>query len=798
MASPATDLATKAIETSQQSHPITVYHAKLANPHLIGDLVRKDTSVGYGEVKLSQLSALQHHTAKVEGNQVQLPKVPVIIAEFDTGLHTRRVAVPAPQQPAANQSYSMAVFTWTGDGLPPAKLVDVIRSELPTRSLHRGMIEKRVWAKKLSESDRHRWRLVGITVYRTSDFSTEHMKQWEEEVSRQLGALAVGVPQQSFKLRQLQVEVTSTTADLQSVNGNESLQRPTRGLIGNAVFDTNAQNTITDKGLTLCFGEIDSPRYNVKLAGQPTQSHVPKLFFATGAVSDFLLARLPASQLVDIEQGSQLALDTMHAIKSYLRGLEVVYIDKTGRDCVRAVVDIGESPAPMGTILVTGGDATLLGHPQLPLINVGSPYTGKRPHKVEWMDQMMLRHRATADLVAKQVQAAAAKVPVDAKLVSDINMAWTDSVRNALHTCTSAAEMVLPMKVEQIVGKAGDWKFSLRGFIAEQESAMKFDQYAVVVFCLPAKLALQKGQHDPYQVLKAFCEINLGLNSFCVNEATLQSARADRRDTLRSVDAPPKPTPFGDHDRPMDLTVAVHLTLITPQRSKQHTHILLAVVSRDYASSKQYSTFIQLYEKSDKVAMRVQLAQHLHDLSQRHAERWTSQKLTIIRSGDWLDDARDELDQLMAGFDDDARKAVEFSQMTVCKDSKFNGLIDADAVSSVRHRETAALPDAPSTGVFYLTQNDGPEAALKPALYVSQAQCAPQLKFIKAQIIRGSLGYSPQATEDLTAVAANTGTAVLDNPAPATRSSEPRNDIDAVTSASPTCYHRSRVDTVCG
>ncbi|OQO04398.1 hypothetical protein B0A48_11009 [Cryoendolithus antarcticus] len=182
MASPAIDSATKAIETSQQSHPVTVYHAKLAHPHLIGDLVRKDTSFGYGEVKFSQLSALQHHTAKVEGSQVQLPKVPVIIDEFDTCTHTRRVTVPAPQQPAANQSYSMAVFTWCGDGLPPAKLIDVIRSELPTRSLHRGMIEKRVWAKKVSESDRHRWRSVAISVYRTSEFSHEQMKEWEGSV----------------------------------------------------------------------------------------------------------------------------------------------------------------------------------------------------------------------------------------------------------------------------------------------------------------------------------------------------------------------------------------------------------------------------------------------------------------------------------------------------------------------------------------------------------------------------------------------------------------------------------------
>ncbi|OQO06113.1 hypothetical protein B0A48_08701 [Cryoendolithus antarcticus] len=801
MGSPADETATEATTASKQSHhtaPIAIYHAKLSHPHLIGDLVRKDTSFGYGEVKLSQLSALQHHTAKLEGNQVQLPKVPMIIGERDMGLCTQRPAVPVPQQPVADQSYGMAVFTWNGDALPPAKLVDATRRHLPARALHRGMIEKRVWAKKTPESDRHRWRWVGTSVYRTSDLSEEHIKEWAGSVSNELDAQGVAGLQESFQLRRLQVEVTSTTADLRSVNANEFLlvedhdfahnhqngvsraicgalisQRPTKGLIGDAVFDINAQNTITDKGLTLCFGTPEQPCYNVETAPQATQSHMPKLIFATGAVSDFLLARLPASQLVSIEQGSQAALDATHVIKSYLRGVVVAYIDKTGRDCVRAIVDIGESPAPMGTILVTGGDASLLGHPQVPLINVGSQ-----------AESSATKSSAIANIVSdvKFMPTPPPSSPVDKQVSTMIiphlcvvkaasrnpdSMEWTDSVRNALHNCTSVAETILSMEVEQIVGKAGDWKLFLRGFVAEQESATKSDQYAMV--------------------LKAFCEINLGLNSFCVNEVTLQGAKADRRDTLRSLDAHatrtahhfkarskkrllhqlPSHPPFGDHDRPMDLTVAVHLTLITLEKFAQHTHILLAVVSRDYALSKQYSTFIQLYEESDKVAMRVQLAQRLHDLSQRHAERWTSQKLTIIRSGDWLDDTRNELDQLMARFDDDARKGIDFSQLTVCNDSKLNGLIDADAVTSARDRETAALPHARSTGSFYLTQDDGSTAALKPALYVSQAQCGPQLKFIKAQVIRGSLGYSPHASEDGASTTDSTDAAIPTDPSPA-------------------------------
>ncbi|KAK6439993.1 hypothetical protein LTR95_003779 [Oleoguttula sp. CCFEE 5521] len=379
---------------------VVIYTSELIGSGVesVDHTVANDSAFRYGEIKLAQNTALQHVVKKAGG--VQIPLAGHGIAEAgDSGqVQTPRLAVQLSQPPEATPSdatFMFAVVTWKGNGLPPAKLSDLIRSELQAKPLNRTPIEKRMWLKKDPVTNGCRWRWASVYMFTASDSPSVDLESWNARVQYRMKQVdAANALSASINLSRLRVKVTAATLDTQTAStanltstvvsplndkDHKSLsqalliaevaQRRSAALVGNTVFDADARGTATVKGLTLCFGTRQHAEIHEGLAHKPSPAIVPKLFFASGSVADFLLSRVPESQQTKINDGSNASEDNNVLPRRYLRGVRVAYVDDNGEDASRVILDVDASPV---IIFGKGSDDSHLVHPNLPRLNVGS------------------------------------------------------------------------------------------------------------------------------------------------------------------------------------------------------------------------------------------------------------------------------------------------------------------------------------------------------------------------------------------------------------------------------------------
>ncbi|KAK6436675.1 hypothetical protein LTR95_007131 [Oleoguttula sp. CCFEE 5521] len=468
------------------------------------------------------------------------------------------------------------------------------------------------------------------------------------------------------------------------------------------------------------------------------------------------------------------------------------------------------------------GDTHLV-HLNLPLVNVGSerrpqwlaaevcmilpfqPYTEQRPDRAAWMQQMMLRcstarqplqqaRLETAlepveggavmpDLQYKMIPATSTS-PVDRssssapvycvlRIVTSVkdSTTWPSDILNTLTSETPAPGRLTTLSIDRFMSRSDDWELSLHGFIAKQASITASEKPIVLVLCLPAHLSLQSGQPNPYNMLKAFCDVELGVPTFFINKKSLQGAKVDKRDMFGSTDARVKRAAVQirtrsekrqqrqlllaesrlAQKRPLDLAVGVHMTLIRASTSKDFTHVLLTVASRDLAVSGSYSTWVRMYGVADMKRMLVELDGHSVSLFPRQVPPSEPHRLTLLRSGALFNHAGAELLSLIARLTLDG-KLVAQTVIEVSEDKSFTGQVLSSEGTAVRER-TLDLSPMQDPQLLIAGHNSGLEAASfatqasAPALSASaatQANAETTLPFDTVQSLERSTPLQPQ------------------------------------------------------
>nr|OQO25659.1 hypothetical protein B0A51_05483 [Rachicladosporium sp. CCFEE 5018] len=583
------------------------------------------------------------------------------------------------------------------------------------------------------------------------------------------------------------VSQAATTAQLQ--------KRRNAGFVGNLLFDMTASSTVIDKGLALCFGSRHIPGAAPRYVG--------KLFFAPGSVADFLIARFGEARFLGIDGPPQKLMDN---VRDCLRGVHIAVLDDLGCEtsCV-IVADDANVGIALDFPVARNGEPPLV-HPRLPHFNIGTkyrpqwraserciilplqPYTSNRPNKVDWMQQTLLLGRALGkirlDLPAPVEQSDSAvarrdlrfkpasikraahiggplmiklaKPPtyVVLRVTSDISgeMKWPSIVFATLSRNLTEKAGLLTLKAEQIIDDAGHWQDTLYGFVVKHEKQLTDKDQVILVICLPSDLSEKSSKSSQYIALKTFCDIDLGIQSFVINESTLSGGHGD---FLRGMDARVKRA--ADHiparmkqrqqhvfaprkamsqlDEPLDLAVGIHITNLKPSACKDDTDVLVAITTRDVSSSRTYSTLVKMYSMADADQNFVsqQLANHLQTLLSEQSGSSRRQRVTIFRSGAWLEEARDEFVALGLTVDKWSQKVNVF-WVGVSDDSAYSGQAYAQAAVVARKAVVASDLDAASSGLFHITGEALEEDSYVPALHVSQSQCMPNLKFVKLQL----------------------------------------------------------------
>ncbi|KAK6439994.1 hypothetical protein LTR95_003780 [Oleoguttula sp. CCFEE 5521] len=293
-------------------------------------------------------------------------------------------------------------------------------------------------------------------------------------------------------------------------------------------------------------------------------------------------------------------------------------------------------------------------------------------------------------------------------------------------------------------------------------------------------------------MVKAFCDVDLGIQTFFMNEKLLKGPKVDKHDMFKSMDARVERAAMQikarsekrqqrqlapaerrlNQDKPLDLAVGVHLTLIKASTSKYFTHVLLTIASRDLVTSRFYSTWTEIFEISDARRMWQALDERIISLFPAQVFPSKPHRLTVFRSGALLQHTGAEVETLGTMFAVSGR-LVTHAVVRVSEDKTFTGRILSSRGDDVRDRN-ALVTNARSEGVFHFLGEPTLADAWKQAVYVSQAQCVPYLSFIKLLIVGAGLGS--EGTPDDTPAGASAA------PAPETirGTADPDRSIDIV------------------
>ncbi|KAK6436674.1 hypothetical protein LTR95_007130 [Oleoguttula sp. CCFEE 5521] len=218
-------------------------------------------------------------------------------------------------------------------------------SELHARPLNRTPIEKRVWLKKDPVTNRCRWRRANLYMLSANDLPSINLESWNTRVQHRMkqddpaNSLSASINLSRFRVKVTTASIgaqpasaakaTSTVVGSLDDKDHKTLsqallimkvaQRRSAALVGNTIFDADATGTVTDKGLMLCFGTRQHAETHEGFARKPSPTLVPKLFFASGSVADFMLSRFPDAQQIKIDEGSQVSEDINVTLQRYLR-----------------------------------------------------------------------------------------------------------------------------------------------------------------------------------------------------------------------------------------------------------------------------------------------------------------------------------------------------------------------------------------------------------------------------------------------------------------------------------------------